>query len=1539
MASRVITGTNGADTNLTDNDRGSAADLWGGLGNDTYIVDFNYFNPDRVHENANAGTDSVLLQYGGARPSITENIEYTLTDNVENLTTQFQSGGIFSVNQYRQPGEEIELEMFGGINAQINGNALNNVIITGNGDDVFYGYGGKDTFIGGNGNDTYNVDSADDVIVEKTNMVEFAIYNSFDGSTQATALLDIGGQYDQVNSTAANYTLSANIETMFLYGGENINGTGNAGNNNMYGNNANNTLSGLAGNDVMYGKGGNDKLFGGDGNDWLDGDGGDNTLEGGNGNDVLYGDEWQSKDLMLGGAGNDVFYGNGDNGLDTMVGGAGNDKFYGDTTDIISEAAGGGTDSVIIDSGSSVETYTLSANIENLEVQTGSIQNITGNASNNHIIGNYQNNIIMGLAGDDLLDGGSGRDTLIGGDGNDSYIVDHSLDVVTETNATTATGGVDTVYSSTHSYTLSANLENLTLVSVMGNAYYGTGNALSNRIIGNDNNNGLFGGAGHDTIDGGDGQDVMHGGTGNDTYYVDENTDRVVELAEAVASNGTQDQIILTSDYVNNSNNTYFIAANVEHLDASATNGVWVTGNSSNNHIKGGKGSDFLDGRGGNDTLAGGKGDDSYVVDSASDVLTEAVGAGIDSVYINQVDTFTLGVNVENAYMLAGAHTVNGNALDNIITGNSTNNSITGGAGNDYLAGGYGRDTLQGGEGNDTLHGGAGIDGLQGGNGNDTYIVSTGDIIAGETAGVDAIQTDLGTYDLTNSANGAGVSAIENLSYTGTGSFDGTGNALANKITGAGLVDTLSGGDGNDTLDGGAGADDMAGGAGNDTYYVDNQLDLTDESASAGQDSVISSVTYTLQADLENLTLIDGSMGPGHIDATGNELNNKLVGNDGSNVLDGRAGLDSMSGGKGDDLYYVDVAGDVVTETDTFANGGGDDTVYTNINYTLTANVEELYAITAGAKILTGNAIDNLISGNVGADTISGLDGNDELYGNAGNDTLLGGIGDDYLEGDTGNDSLDGGAGNDYLRGSSGIDTLVGGAGDDTLSGGSGNDIISGGAGNDTYMVFAVGDVVTELLGGGTDKAEYYSDGTHTLSDNVENADVYGGVVINLTGNDLANTISTHLEVGLTDTINGGAGLDTLNTNIGNIVGGLDPVIAESVSSSIVSIEQVNLITNGDSLGDINTWNMGGAFNGTTAAHNQMSITGGQLGGSGLVLSGFGKNVDFTLQDNNTFGGIINLSGVAGGWLAADHLAVTVDNFFGNLQADDLGHLDLTSTGDDSYVDVSAIDTLATNIQITGDNALALYSIDAGSTIDVTNFSGDFLGVSLIGTVATDTLNVVVNNVNTALSNYGSVDSFAINSTGNNTLSDLGGVTTTVAGTGALTLNNVSGTINASAFTGELIVNASNAINITGGIGDDWITGSSGADTINGGAGSDVLTGGFGADIFVFSDAPATGVDLITDFDNINDNIHLSLADFGGLGIAGNLLVDGTNFFSAANVGDTALAATAFVLYDSATGALYYDNDASTTGDAVQFAQIGINNPAGLSAADFTLIA
>ena len=66
---------------------------------------------------------------------------------------------------------------------------------------------------------------------------------------------------------------------------------------------------------------------------------------------------------------------------------------------------------------------------------------------------------------------------------------------------------------------------------------------------------------------------------------------------------------------------------------------------------------------------------------------------------------------------------------------------------------------------------------------------------------------------------------VENLTLTGTGAINGTGNALDN---------TLTGNAGNNVLDGGAGADTMSGGAGNDTYVVDAAGDAVTEAASAG---------------------------------------------------------------------------------------------------------------------------------------------------------------------------------------------------------------------------------------------------------------------------------------------------------------------------------------------------------------------------------------------------------------------------------------------------------------------------------------------------------------------------------------------------------------------------------------------------------------------------------------------------------------------------------------------------------------------------------
>jgi Ca2+-binding RTX toxin-like protein len=187
---------------------------------------------------------------------------------------------------------------------------------------------------------------------------------------------------------------------------------------------------------------------------------------------------------------------------------------------------------------------------------------------------------------------------------------------------------------------------------------------------------------------------------------------------------------------------------------------------------------------------------------------------------------------------------------------------------------------------------------LRGGLGNDTYVVdSTGDVVDETTAssgGIDLVQSSV---DFTLGGN------VENLTLTDKGvtlDIDGTGNALANAIvgnagnnslSGGALNDTLTGNDGADSLQGGTGADKMTGGAGNDLYFVDDKGDTVTESVAGlpgGTDTVKSSITYTLGANVENLELLPGFK----IDGTGNTLDNTLTGNELANKLSGLAGAD-----------------------------------------------------------------------------------------------------------------------------------------------------------------------------------------------------------------------------------------------------------------------------------------------------------------------------------------------------------------------------------------------------------------------------------------------------------------------------------------------------------------------------------------------------------------------------------------------------------------------------------------------------------------------
>lgn len=437
-------------------------------------------------------------------------------------------------------------------------------------------------------------------------------------------------------------------------------------------------------------------------------------------------------------------------------------------------------------------------------------------------------------------------------------------------------------------------------------------------------------------------------------------------------------------------------------------------------NLNGSNRNDTLDGLSGNDTLRGGNGNDTLYGGSGDDKLQGDNGS--DTLYGDDGEDELSGGNAKD--------TLYGGADNDELDGGNGNDTLYGDEGDDELSGGNGVDTLYGGAGNDELDGGRGGDNMIGGEGDDTYIVDSKPDKITELAdeGEDTVKTSLATFTL--------ASNLENLEYTGSRNFTGTGNELDNEIEGGngkdklygldgddelhgeGGNDMLYGGKGNDELDGGSGADTMTGGLGDDTYVVDNLADVIVENPGEGNDTVETSLSsFTLSANVENLVYT----GSGDFTGTGDDTANGLAGGDGNDMLygmggddtlqggagndllDGGSGADAMSGGAGDDTYIVDDAGDTVTEL----ADEGLDTVQTSLaSYTLGDNVENLTYTGAGSFSGTGNALANGITGGSGDDTLTGLAGDDTLTGGLGNDILDGGLGLDIINGGDGMDTI-----------------------------------------------------------------------------------------------------------------------------------------------------------------------------------------------------------------------------------------------------------------------------------------------------------------------------------------------------------------------------------------------------------------------------------------------------------------------------------------------------------------------------------------------------
>ena len=454
---------------------------------------------------------------------------------------------------------------------------------------------------------------------------------------------------------------------------------------------------------------------------------------------------------------------------------------------------------------------------------------------------------------------------------------------------------------------------------------------------------------------------------------------------------------------------------------------------------------------------------------------------------------------------------VYGTAGDDLMIGTSGSDNLIGLGGSDELRGGAGDDLLEGYSGNDYLFGHDGNDELYGDDGNDQLYGNAGnDIVVG----------------------GAGQ-------------------------------DFLSGGDGNDILDGGSGDDEMQGGFGDDTYYVDSPEDVVIDMANGGHDTLVVDMGFTVTVtmgdpNIEDVVLIgDGSI-------IGNDNDNYLEVTGNATTIDGGAGNDvlitgsaaDMIGGTGNDTYHVFNAGADVIEY----GGGGDDIVYTRVNFDMNGSSIERATIVsaagvapitvignAGHNVITGSAFNDIIDGRAGIDTMNGGAGNDVYYVDTTSDVIVevAGGGTDkvfssvsynlsgtFLE----NAELTGTA-DLGLTGSDADNVLTGNSGANIINGGLGADTMAGGLGDDVYYVDNTGDVVVEASGLNTGVDHVYTTATYTLGANVENATVTGSNSRNLIGNGIDNILvgssgnNVLVGGGGVDRLTGGAGADRFDFN------------------------------------------------------------------------------------------------------------------------------------------------------------------------------------------------------------------------------------------------------------------------------------------------------------------------------------------------------------------------------------------------------------------------
>jgi len=559
-----------------------------------------------------------------------------------------------------------------------------------------------------------------------------------------------------------------------------------------------------------------------------------------------------------------------------------------------------------------------------------------------------------------------------------------------------------------------------------------------------------------------------------------------------------------------------------------------------------------------------------------------------------------------------------------------------------------------------------------------------------------------------------------------------------------------------------------------------------------------------------------------------------------------------------------------------------------------------------------GTESGDLLIGNGDANRLIGLGGNDTLRGGGGADTLDGGSGfntADYstssagvqvtiggtatggdaqgdvltniqsIRGSEFGDTLIGDGGANLLVGNGGDDVIVGGAGDDVLDGGAGADSIDGGAGNDTL---SGGSGAANSLAGGTGDDNYFVTAPgDTVFERVNE------------GNDrVFTTLATY----------------TLGANVEGIIfqgTGTFAGTGNDDDNFIMGGDGDDVLTGG--LGSDTLIGLGGndiLIGGTGAANTLQGGTGDDnyfvsvIGDSVYELVNEGNDRVFTGLSNYTLGA--NVEGL---------IYQGTGSFVGT--GNDGDNFIYGGEGDDVLSGGLGSDTIAggggSDILIGGTGAANSMQGAAGDDTYFVSAAGD-----TVYELANEGTDLVV----TDLSSYvlsANVERLVF------------------IGTGSFTgIGNELGNVIVGGAGGDVLMGLDGNDQIAGYGGADMLQGGNGDDQLVGGAGNDVLTGGSGADRFVFDATPAAdNIDTLTDFVSGTDRIALDRAVFTTLGTGGlsdNAFVTGT----------AALDADDRIIFDSASGALYYDSDGSGGLAAMQIATL--SGGAMVIAADFTVI-